>query len=365
MLLGIATAIFLACCVVYRVVAKQFNDSFTVVYTTLRFEGSQVIPPFQVTMACAVPDTLVVGEEHDVTCEKAPEMSRDASRTLSWGPPQHLRAEVHGDEEHFRMLTSYTDLSNQSLQGQPRVSFRLFPTRTGDAQWLLSFVPIADLSSGEIQYGHALDTVVPVRVRESWLTVALWLLLVICAVAATLLVGNALHRRAAVISDLKARIDKAESNAEKQPEKAKFAWDLARVKLEAYFDRNLSQVNQVFALAVLMIAVGFGFVLWGVTLSLGQPKITPTSIVAAVAGIVAQFIGATVMVIYRSTMAQANQFMGVLERINTVGMAIQVLDSIPDLQGPLKNDTRAHIIGLLLGQHDANRGGTVVKSPTE
>jgi hypothetical protein len=121
------------------------------------------------------------------------------------------------------------------------------------------------------------------------------------------------------------------------PEKAKFAWNLA-----------LSQVNQVFVLAVAMIAVGFAFVLWGITLSMGQPKLTPTSAVAAAAGIITQFIGATVMVIYRSTMAQANEFMGILERINTVGMAIQVLESIPEGPESLKNETRANIIGLLL-----------------
>jgi hypothetical protein len=53
------------------------------------------------------------------------------------------------------------------------------------------------------------------------------------------------------------------------------------------------------------------------------------------------------MVIYRSTMSQANGFMAVLERINTVGMAVQVLDSIED-SDPKKNDTRAQMIGLLL-----------------
>src|SRR5438552_14384319 len=36
-------------------------------------------------------------------------------------------------------------------------------------------------------------------------------------------------------------IEQIEVRAEKEPQKTKFAWDLARVKLEAYFDRNLSQ----------------------------------------------------------------------------------------------------------------------------
>jgi len=54
------------------------------------------------------------------------------------------------------------------------------------------------------------------------------------------------------------------------------------------------------------------------------------------------------MMIYRSTMTQTNEFMSLLERINTVGMAVQVLDSIPESE-KLKNETRAKIVSLLLG----------------
>ena len=53
------------------------------------------------------------------------------------------------------------------------------------------------------------------------------------------------------------------------------------------------------------------------------------------------------MVIYRSTMAQANGFMTVLERINAVGMAVQILDSMPE-GTDLKNSTRAQMVLLLL-----------------
>lgn len=49
------------------------------------------------------------------------------------------------------------------------------------------------------------------------------------------------------------------------------------------------------------------------------------ALVAGVSGIITQFIGATFMVIYRSTMTQANEFMVILERINTVGMLFKFL----------------------------------------
>jgi len=148
------------------------------------------------------------------------------------------------------------------------------------------------------------------------------------------------------------RFLEAKRQADANPEQARFAWDLARVKLEAYFDRNLVQVNLVFWLAVVVMAVGFSFVLAGIVLSYRQQLSTnahpATPIVAAVSGIITQFIGATFMVIYRSTMAQANEFMTVLERINNAGMAVQVLDALPE-GTDLKNSTRAHIAMLLLG----------------
>lgn len=158
-----------------------------------------------------------------------------------------------------------------------------------------------------------------------------------------------------------AKIENAEISAREQPEKAKSAWNLASVRLDAYFRRNLAQINQIVVISILVMIVGFGFVLWGVILSSHQPKLTPTSWVAGIAGIVTQFIGATFMVIYRSTMTQANQFMHILDRINTIGIAVQVLDSIPDAETQLKNETRSQIVALLLSpnvspQAPARRG---------
>jgi hypothetical protein len=205
----------------------------------------------------------------------------------------------------------------------------------------------------------SLDSVVVV-VNYSWLRIYVTALLAGLFVATVLLLGRFIRTERVEqrlrITEAKRKIEQAEINADKAPEKAKFAWDLARVKLEAYFDRNLAQVNQVFWLAVTVMIVGFAFVLWGVIVQLAQPRISPTALVAGISGIITQFIGATFLVIYRSTMVQANEFMLILERINTVGMAVQVLDSIPESLPDLKSSSRAEIITLLLS---ANIGRTV------
>ena len=119
----------------------------------------------------------------------------------------------------------------------------------------------------------------------------------------------------------------------------------------------------IFFVAIAVMVVGFAFVMWGVTLAISKPDSIKTSYLAAISGIITEFIGVTFMVIYRSTMAQANQFMDVLERINTVGMAVQILDAIPEKDAELKNSTRAEIVSLLLSVHpDARRKAKTVSA---
>jgi putative ubiquitin-RnfH superfamily antitoxin RatB of RatAB toxin-antitoxin module len=147
-------------------------------------------------------------------------------------------------------------------------------------------------------------------------------------------------------SDIK--IEALEKKAEEEPDKARPAWDLARVKLEAYFDRNLLQVKMIFYVAVLVMLAGFGFILWGLHAAVINPAQVKLALIASASGVITQFIGLTFMVIYKSTMLQATQFMSVLERINTVGMAVGILDPIKDENGELKDTTRVDIIRLLL-----------------
>ena len=144
------------------------------------------------------------------------------------------------------------------------------------------------------------------------------------------------------------RIAGLELKLEQEPEKVKFAWDLARITLETYFDRNLNQVRLIFFVAIGVMVAGFGFVLWGIKVAVQNPESVKIAIIASASGILTQFIGLTFMAIYRSTMLQAAQFMKVLERINTVGMAVQILDTMKDTSTELKDLTRVDIIRLLL-----------------
>ena len=103
-------------------------------------------------------------------------------------------------------------------------------------------------------------------------------------------------------------------------------WDVARVKLETYLNRNLDQVRAIFWLSAGVMVVGFLIIAGGVATALWMPEThVTTALVSAGSGVLVEFIGATLMVIYKSTMVQAQSYMRVLERINAVGMAVQIL----------------------------------------
>ena len=154
------------------------------------------------------------------------------------------------------------------------------------------------------------------------------------------------------VQEVRQRIAQAEEKIATQPEKAKPAWDLARATLEAYFNRNLSQVSSIFRLSVVVMSMGFGVVVWGVVQGINHPDDIKPATIAAFSGIITEFIGATFLFIYRSTITQAVNYSRTLERINSVGMAMQILDTMPDetKADDLKSKTKAAIVELLIRQ---------------
>jgi hypothetical protein len=150
------------------------------------------------------------------------------------------------------------------------------------------------------------------------------------------------------------QIERAETAARAEPEKAKPAWDVARLKMERYLTINLSQMGAIFWVSIGTMLIGFGAIFWGIeqgiafaehSEKLDSIKSLP-AFLAACSGIITEFIGVTFLIIYRSTMKQATSYFKTLERINSVGMATQILDAMPD--EALRNQTRSELIKLLL-----------------
>lgn len=123
---------------------------------------------------------------------------------------------------------------------------------------------------------------------------------------------------------------------------------MARIRLEAYFDRNLVQIKLIFWMSVLVILFGFALITYGVSISLCGSEKDSVIFIAVLTGVLTEFLGATLMLIFRSTIQSANSYLPTLERMNSVGMAIQTIDSMPEHQSDLRNHAKSEISKLII-----------------
>jgi uncharacterized membrane protein len=142
-----------------------------------------------------------------------------------------------------------------------------------------------------------------------------------------IILGLGAFRRALASTERERQIEEVEERARQHPREPQAAWDLARVKLESYLNRNLRQVQWIFFLTLLVMTVGFVIIGYGVMKAYESPDNFKPSVIVTSSGVVVEFIAATFLVIYRSTMEQARSYVTMLEKINAVGMSIHILDS--------------------------------------
>jgi hypothetical protein len=172
------------------------------------------------------------------------------------------------------------------------------------------------------------------------------------------LVGTYFGIKASSEAQIRAEERVAEAE-EKVKTEAEPAWALARVTLDEYFQRNLGQIKSVFRLSMAVIGIGFGVICFGVVRAFQSPDAILPATIASLAGVLTEFIGATLLFIYRSAIQQAVDYSKALERINSVGMAMQILDTIPDPSTPddLKSKTKATLVERLVQQaYEGSKG---------
>lgn len=147
--------------------------------------------------------------------------------------------------------------------------------------------------------------------------------------------------------EVRSRAIKIENDYRNDPKPEK-AWEIARLNLQDYFSHNKSQVRMMFWLVAIVMIIGLSLIFVGVVRAIMYPGSIELAVLSACSGIIVQIIAGTFLIVYRSTMAQAQTYVVVLERINAVAMAINVVDSIDGEDLKVRNDTRAEIARSLL-----------------
>lgn len=139
-----------------------------------------------------------------------------------------------------------------------------------------------------------------------------------------------------------------EKLALENPEKTSTAWDLARIKLESYLNRNLIHIKWIFTLILIVMLIGFAIIIYGVLKIYDGPLTFQPSVVVTISGLIVEFVATTFLIIYKSTMKQAQDYVNVLERINAIGMAVQISDTITSTNTELKEQTKSELVKQLL-----------------
>lgn len=155
------------------------------------------------------------------------------------------------------------------------------------------------------------------------------------------------EKRSSRVTQIEQKIEIAEKKVRENP-KPEAVWDLARVTLEKYVDRNLFQVQLIYWLTIVIMTCGFSLIIFGTSKAFTDPKNFNASVLSSVSGILVTFIGGTFLVLFRSTMAQAKEYVTMLERINAVGMSIQIIEGLDDGNKELRDRATADIARNLL-----------------
>lgn len=145
------------------------------------------------------------------------------------------------------------------------------------------------------------------------------------------------------------------------------AWDVARGTLEKYWARNLDQNQFIFGASVIASILGFSVTAWASYTGIQDPSKLHSAILAAISGGITQIIGATFLVIFRSTAQQALQFNRTLERMNSVGMAWYVLETMSeanDVDRKAKNAAKAAlVVSVVVAGGNASTGDDAGEGP--
>ena len=160
------------------------------------------------------------------------------------------------------------------------------------------------------------------------------------------------------------RLDNIKQRTKENPKETQAAWELAQVNLESYINSNLRQVRSIFLLTVFVMLVGFALVAYGVYLLYTSPDSLNASVLSTAAGVVTNLIGATFLALYRSMLKQTHGYVAVLERMNAVGMSVQLAEKLEDTTTPgHKQQTTATLAKSILQLYDSVE--TVSWSDTE
>ena len=112
-------------------------------------------------------------------------------------------------------------------------------------------------------------------------------------------------------------------------------------QLDEYYTINKAQARRSYSFSILMITVGFITLIAGIILWYNGKLDASITIIASLAGVIAEFIGATSLFLYKENSKQAQSFVDKLSYLQHIMLAVELSEK-------LKDDKREEEIALII-----------------
>ncbi|WP_346930262.1 hypothetical protein [Clostridium sp.] len=109
--------------------------------------------------------------------------------------------------------------------------------------------------------------------------------------------------------------------------------DVVRInlnQLNEYYTINKAQARRSYSFSVTMITIGFVVLILGITLWFYGKLELNITIIAGLAGLIAEFIGATALLLYKENSKQAQLFFDKLSYLQYIMLAIELSERLED-----------------------------------
>lgn len=169
------------------------------------------------------------------------------------------------------------------------------------------------------------------------------------------------------IAEVSKQLAEAEAKAKEKSADSREIWDVSYYQQKRFIEINIKQNEDIFRLTIRMIILGLCLIFAGLaydfifglfliffksTYNFVTPPVANMNIswAAVIAGLITQFIAATILVVFRSIFSQTMEYFKATERIASMGVALSVIEKLPPGSKDMKAQTLIALATMYIGE---------------
>lgn len=104
-------------------------------------------------------------------------------------------------------------------------------------------------------------------------------------------------------------------------------WKTSRFQLENQILEADKKAKWIFNLSIALIVIGFFGICFSIYFAINNSNFN-VALITISGAVITNFLGGTVMLMYKNSLLQLNKNIEILEKVNSVGMSLKILDTI-------------------------------------